>query len=196
MGRKKTQMKMSQGNGARQVAPPFRRPGLFKMASEVTTLCALETTLVIFSPAGKAFSFAHPGVGSFGHPVVELVITNLARTGNSGSGSCQRTLADQEATLQALEKEYHDLLEQLEAEKKRGEILQKRKMMNQKSYCRQLWETPVEELNLEELLTLKAIIEDVEVKLQKHMAERLAQTYAPTEGSSVDLNGHEKGPGN
>lgn len=188
MGRKKTQMKMNQGNDARQVVPPIRRSGLFKKFSEVTTLCALETTFFIFFPAGKAISFAHPGD--------EPVITNLARTGNPDPGSYQRTLADHEATVQALNKEYHDLLEQLEAEKKRGKILQKRKMMNQQSYCRHLWETPVDELNLEELLTLNAMIEDLQEKLQKHLAERSAQTYAPTEGSSVDPNGHEKEPGN
>lgn len=74
MGRKKTQMKMNQGNDARQVVPPVQRSGLFKKFSEVTTLCALETTFFIFFPAGKAISFAHPGD--------EPVITNLARTGN------------------------------------------------------------------------------------------------------------------
>lgn len=188
MSRKKTQMKMGQGNDARQVAPPIRRSGLFKKFSEVTTLCALESTLFIFFPAGKAISFAHPGD--------EPVITNLARTVATDSGLCRRTLADHEATLQALDKKYRDLLEQLEAEKKRGKILQERKMMNPQSYGRRLWDTPVDELNLEELLTLNAMIEDVQEKLQKHLAERSAQTYAPTEGSSVDPNGLEKGPGN
>nr|GMC65223.1 agamous-like MADS-box protein AGL61 [Ipomoea batatas] len=37
-----------------------RRTGLFKKASEMSTLCGTEIVMVVFSPSGKAFSFGNP----------------------------------------------------------------------------------------------------------------------------------------
>nr|GMC72059.1 agamous-like MADS-box protein AGL61 [Ipomoea batatas] len=37
-----------------------RRTGLFKKASEMSTLCGTEIAMVVFSPSGKAFSFGNP----------------------------------------------------------------------------------------------------------------------------------------
>lgn len=190
MGHKKAQMKMSQGTDARQVSCPKRRSGLFKKASELCTLCAVETALVIFSPSGKILP---PG-----HPAVETIIKQLALAGKPDSGLTQLAETEHEATLRALNKEYHDLLEQLEAEKKRGEKLAQLKMETQRQ-GKTLIDTPVDELNLTELLTLKAMLEEFQGKLIKHMKERSAKSSAansaevidpfatdPAEGSSVN----------
>ncbi|CAA6657720.1 unnamed protein product [Spirodela intermedia] len=39
-----------------------RRSGLFKKAAELAILCGAEIAAVVFSPAGKPFSFGHPSV--------------------------------------------------------------------------------------------------------------------------------------
>ncbi|XP_030936113.1 MADS-box transcription factor 23-like [Quercus lobata] len=41
-----------------------RRFGINKKASELVTLCGAEVGVVVFSPAGKPFSFGHPSVES------------------------------------------------------------------------------------------------------------------------------------
>ncbi|CAN1769992.1 Agamous-like MADS-box protein AGL28 [Linum perenne] len=38
-----------------QVTFSKRRAGLFKKASELCTLCGVEITVIVFSPAGKAY---------------------------------------------------------------------------------------------------------------------------------------------
>ncbi|KAL2254139.1 UNVERIFIED_CONTAM: Agamous-like MADS-box protein AGL62 [Sesamum indicum] len=45
-----------------QVTFSKRRAGLFKKASELSTLCGAETALLVFSPGNKAHSFGHPNV--------------------------------------------------------------------------------------------------------------------------------------
>lgn len=47
-----------------QVTFSKRRSRLFKKASELCTLCAIEIAIIVFSPAGKVFSFGHPNVDS------------------------------------------------------------------------------------------------------------------------------------
>ncbi|KAL0422050.1 UNVERIFIED_CONTAM: Agamous-like MADS-box protein [Sesamum latifolium] len=45
-----------------QVTFSKRRAGLFKKASELSTLCGAETALLVFSPGNKVHSFGHPNV--------------------------------------------------------------------------------------------------------------------------------------
>ncbi|GER48839.1 MADS-box transcription factor [Striga asiatica] len=46
----------------RQVTFSKRRAGLFKKASELSTLCGAESAIVVFSPSDKAHSFGNPSV--------------------------------------------------------------------------------------------------------------------------------------
>ncbi|XP_031115808.1 agamous-like MADS-box protein AGL61 [Ipomoea triloba] len=41
-----------------------RRTGLFKKASEMSTLCGTEIGMVVFSPSGKPFSFNNPDMNA------------------------------------------------------------------------------------------------------------------------------------
>ncbi|KAK0593329.1 hypothetical protein LWI29_034827 [Acer saccharum] len=47
-----------------QVTFSKRRTGLLKKANELATLCGVEISIIVFSPANKAFSFGHPDVES------------------------------------------------------------------------------------------------------------------------------------
>ncbi|XP_010030497.1 agamous-like MADS-box protein AGL61 [Eucalyptus grandis] len=71
--------------------------------------------IILFSPSGKPFSFGHPSVGAvldrFEHPqAVCPTVTQQAKTDGG--------------TLVELNKQYADVLERLEAEKKRAKELQ------------------------------------------------------------------------
>ncbi|PKU66588.1 Agamous-like MADS-box protein AGL61 [Dendrobium catenatum] len=62
MGRQKIAMKRIENEEARQVCFSKRRAGLFKKATELSILCGAEIGIVVFSPAGKPFSFGHPSL--------------------------------------------------------------------------------------------------------------------------------------
>ncbi|KAK9090154.1 hypothetical protein Sjap_023331 [Stephania japonica] len=61
MGRKKIEIKPIEDKGKRQVTFSKRRKGLFNKAKQ---MCMIDETMkisiVVFSPAGKPFSFHHP----------------------------------------------------------------------------------------------------------------------------------------
>ncbi|KAL0921191.1 hypothetical protein M5K25_008242 [Dendrobium thyrsiflorum] len=61
-GRKKIEIKLIEKEENRQVCFSKRRQGLFKKASELSTLCGAEVVAVVFSLAGKPYSFGNPSV--------------------------------------------------------------------------------------------------------------------------------------
>ncbi|MCL7037968.1 hypothetical protein MKW94_029002 [Papaver nudicaule] len=63
-GRKKILIERIEIKSNRQVTFSKRRNGLFKKASELCVLCGAEIAVIVFSPAGKAYSFGNPHVDS------------------------------------------------------------------------------------------------------------------------------------
>ncbi|XP_020686494.1 MADS-box protein AGL24-like [Dendrobium catenatum] len=61
-GRKKIDIKLIEKEENRQVCFSKRRKGLFKKASELSTLCGAEVAVVVFSLTGKPYCFGHPSV--------------------------------------------------------------------------------------------------------------------------------------
>lgn len=76
MGRAKIEIKKIENPSARQVCFSKRRGGLIKKASELSILCGSEVGVVVFSQAGKAFSF--------GHPSIDYVIDKTLSASSSG----------------------------------------------------------------------------------------------------------------
>ncbi|XP_074361203.1 agamous-like MADS-box protein AGL61 [Apium graveolens] len=62
IGRQKIKIAKIERKNHLQVTFSKRRSGLFKKASELCTLCGVEIAIIVFSPAGKVFSFGHPNV--------------------------------------------------------------------------------------------------------------------------------------
>ncbi|XVF61432.1 hypothetical protein PTKIN_Ptkin08bG0128900 [Pterospermum kingtungense] len=243
--RKRTQKLMVQGADVWEVDISRRRSGIFNKASEVSTLCAVETALVMFFPGGTAFPFGHPGVNTnmnrpfIGHPGVGTsmnrlftghpgvgtnmnrpfngnpgvdtnmnrpfighagVDTNMNRLFNCGMPNWDAILhakARREATLCCLRKgysdlvrlnkEYSSLLQKLEAEKNRGELL-KLITMNNQSQVESLLNRPVNELNLEELVTLRTKLEESKKLLNKREWELSVKPVSSTPLSAGGSN--------
>ncbi|XP_021910885.1 agamous-like MADS-box protein AGL62, partial [Carica papaya] len=61
-GRQKIEMVKIKKATNLQVTFAKRRAGIFKKASEISTLCGAEVAVIIFSPAKKVFSFGSPSV--------------------------------------------------------------------------------------------------------------------------------------
>ncbi|KAK9081862.1 hypothetical protein Syun_031782 [Stephania yunnanensis] len=60
MGRRKIEIKAIEDKNKRQVTFSKRRKGLFNKAEQMCLLDKKMMSLVVFSPAGKPFSFHHP----------------------------------------------------------------------------------------------------------------------------------------
>ncbi|KAG0448834.1 hypothetical protein HPP92_015891 [Vanilla planifolia] len=121
MGRQKIAMKRIENEEARQVCFSKRRAGLFKKATELSILCRAEIGIVVFSPAGKPFSF--------GHPSLDYIIRRFAAGSNA---SCPTTLTNHGLLregidghrLQRLNEEHAALCERLEEARKRRAMLE------------------------------------------------------------------------
>ncbi|KAI9157487.1 hypothetical protein LWI28_023359 [Acer negundo] len=136
MGRQKLSLvKISKKNHL-QVTFSKRRTGLFKKASELATLCGVETGIIVFSPANKPFSFGHPYVDS-------IVNRFLSRNPQPDSGVNRLIEAHRNANIHELNMELTQVLNELEVERKRGEALDKiRKACRKQCW----WKSPIVEL--------------------------------------------------
>ncbi|XP_020584544.1 agamous-like MADS-box protein AGL61 [Phalaenopsis equestris] len=105
MGRQKIAMKRIENEEARQVCFSKRRAGLFKKATELSILCGAEIGIVVFSPAGKPFSF--------GHPSLDYITRRFVGGGPAVVGQLCGSFVEGEK-LQLLNQEHAGLMEKLE----------------------------------------------------------------------------------
>ncbi|CAK7325490.1 unnamed protein product [Dovyalis caffra] len=120
MGRQKIKIEKISKKSHLQVTFSKRRAGLFKKASELSTLCGVDIAMIVFSPAQKAFSFGHPNVDS---------IMDRFLTGNpppSSSGMHQLIETQRNANVCEHNMQLTQILNQLEAEKNMEKYLTKR----------------------------------------------------------------------
>ncbi|KAL9232255.1 hypothetical protein vseg_007383 [Gypsophila vaccaria] len=121
MGRRKVEMKRITNSSSRLVTFSKRRSGLFKKANEISTLCAAEVAIIVFSPGGKPFSFGQPNV----EKVVRLFNN---RTHRSYGYENENTLPNSrinKASVNKLNKELTNLETQIELQNKRSEAIDK-----------------------------------------------------------------------
>ncbi|KAK3432806.1 hypothetical protein EUGRSUZ_D00313 [Eucalyptus grandis] len=155
MGRRKIEIQMVTDSCTRQVTFSKRRTGLFKKANELAILCAVQIAIIVFSPGGKPFSFGHPNVESILHRFL-----NQEKTPDEGTSKDAKS-RDESATDGNLNQQLLDLLKRLNAEEKRGEMLEK--MVKAKRAAKG------QPLGLPELGELKRSLEDLREKLRDRM---------------------------
>ncbi|KAH7301634.1 hypothetical protein KP509_23G035100 [Ceratopteris richardii] len=139
MGRAKIEIKKIENPSARQVCFSKRRVGLIKKASELSILCGSEVGIIVFSQAGKAFSF--------GHPCIDYVIDKTLKRPVSVD-------TEKIEAIRRLESEYNALLQELEVEKDRSHVLEKQLHLdyyNFKHCWSHWWQEPVHAMGMFEL---------------------------------------------
>ncbi|KAK6930456.1 Transcription factor, MADS-box [Dillenia turbinata] len=162
-GRCKIRMEKMEKQSNLQVTFSRRRDGLFKKASELSTLCDAQVAIVVFSPGKKVYSF--------GHPSVEMVTDRFLNldAGIIDFDSDQPIKHQQEANLSHLNAELMHLEYQLEIEKKRGEELdQAIKAMHVPDWL----EVPIEQLTVKQLNTMKDALDGLKKKVEKEVRLR------------------------
>lgn len=164
MGRKKTQMEFIDSESARHVTFSKRRSGLFKKASELCTMCAVEVAIIIFSIGGKAFSF--------GHPNVQSVFNRLRCSENPDASTSSNEAAGQDPILHDLNKTHSDLIEDVGLVKKLGKKMRRAIMEKPKP---DWFYAPRESLSMEVLYEMKEALEDVQENVRRDKERLLAQ---------------------
>ncbi|KAF8031096.1 hypothetical protein BT93_D0324 [Corymbia citriodora subsp. variegata] len=159
MGRRKIEIEMVTDSSTRQVTFSKRRTGLFKKANELAILCAVQIAIIVFSPGGKPFSFGHPNVESIVHR-----FRNQERAPDEGTSKGDESRGES-TTDSNLNQRLLDLLKRLNAEEKRGEMLEK--TVKAKRAAKGL--RPVDQLGLPELGELRSSLQDLRRKLKDHV---------------------------
>lgn len=161
-GRQKIEMKKIENEDDRLITFSKRRSGIYKKASELTTLCGAEVGMVVFSPGGKPFSFGHPSIEA---------VANRFLNQNAPQGDRTHPLveAHRRVRINELNQQYTELVSQLEAERERGKALQKlAKARESKGW----WEAPVEGLEPHEVKEMHASLAKLYNDLCNTMKER------------------------
>ncbi|XP_048231864.1 agamous-like MADS-box protein AGL62 [Ricinus communis] len=180
-GRQRIEMVKISKESNRLVTFSKRRYGVFKKASELSTLCGAEISIIVFSPGKRAFSFGNPSVET----VVDRFLSNKPPR---ISGSLQLIEAHRSSRLRELNMLLTKTLNELEMEKKRGEELDR---IRKASQAQHWWESPIEELDLTQLKQLKASLEMLRQNVGKQAEQLLFQAtnshqfYAPTTSNRV-----------
>ncbi|KAF6173874.1 hypothetical protein GIB67_039825 [Kingdonia uniflora] len=192
-GRQKIEIKRIENDYNRlQVTFSKRRLGLFKKASELQILCGVEIAVLVFSPAGKVYAFGHPNVDA----VIDRFLWGAPAL--NGFGALPLIIpSHHEAPIRELTKQFADLAEFLEVEKKRGEQLQE---MQKESQAKNWWDKPIEDLDLNELVKLRDMLEELKMKvtvradeilIEESMMPRECNIHFPNQFGCLNPHGFE-----
>jgi hypothetical protein len=169
-GRRKIEMKKMSNQSNLQVTFSKRRSGIFKKASELSTLCGVDLALVVFSPSGKPFSFGHPSVDT----VVDRYLSQIPTQNNH---TMQFIEARRRATLCELNAQMTQINDMLDDLKKREDEL---RHLHKATEAQLWWACPVDEMNRAQLESLKQALEDLKKLIAQHN-DRIAIQGAPTQ---------------
>ncbi|CAM8959015.1 unnamed protein product [Rhodiola kirilowii] len=172
-GRQRVEMTKIKNKNQLQVTFSKRCAGLFKKASELCTLCGVEIAIIVFSPAGKPFSFGHPSVES----IVAKFLKNTA--------SCMVSSPCVESLSSELQQQMQWLLQQQEAEKIKAEMLDEMRQAGRNKFW---WEAPVHNLGLLELQQLQAALKD----LKKNVASTQVELLLPSDPFQLSVDSWAK----
>ena len=143
-----------------------RRVGLYKKASELCTLCGTELAILIFSPSGKPFSFAHPNI--------EVIAKRFLKLEPQSNDETKDIM---DACLQNRINELNERLTQLsievESEKERGrKLAQMARTPQNKPLCNQ----NINELGDDDGQRLKAWLLELQVRINNRLEELVANS--------------------
>ena len=134
--------------------------GIFKKASELAILCGAEIAIIVYSPAGKAFTF--------GSPDIDFVLDKYQNIPvNIDNEKVQKVLKS--------EKQYNHVLRELEAEKKLSEELKRKETKNDQYKPGEFWwKRDIENLNLAQLIMFSGELKTFKQNIIKAAEEKQA----------------------
>lgn len=188
IGRQKIDIKKIENEEARQVCFSKRRTGLFKKASELSVLCGAEISVVVFSPAGKVFSFGHPSVDSVIDRYVATLNNPTTTThGNNGTNNSNNTSSsntNNTGSSHGLNKQYMEVTALLEAERKKKAALEESSRS-----VNGWWDVVnnIDTLGMDELQELKKMMEELRCKLMLNRSQHLFRQVRETANTPISI---------
>ncbi|KAK1670272.1 hypothetical protein QYE76_058431 [Lolium multiflorum] len=172
-GRQKIEIRPIEDEDARQVCFSKRRVGLFKKASELTILCGAEAAAVVFSPAGKAFSFGNPSVEA----IFERFDPSGMVAGGGGAGAGAGAGEDIDQLVADLNRQHDELTARLDAEKANKETadaaMEMAKERSAPSPVAAWLEGYVRDKEEEELMEFEAALEVMQARANQELQDAL-----------------------
>lgn len=191
-GRRKVEMKKLEDPGALYVCFSKRRSGIFKKASDLSTLCGAEMLILIDSPAGRTHSFSHPSV----NVLAQRFLGDL----NSASGSTWSGLESLDPNYGLFELQRNANIQHLTRScelwaELHDNQLKKKKALTER--CQMLSAAPhgailrspdeLKKLSLEELYQLAEQLRDFKTKLSARI-DHIKREAETNRASTVDSN--------
>ncbi|XP_065879475.1 floral homeotic protein AGAMOUS-like [Euphorbia lathyris] len=180
-GKQKIEMKKIENEEDRLISFSKRRSGIYKKSSELVTLCGAEIGFLVFSPAGKPFSFGHSSLESITNRFLGLPIENPNPVDE----------ARRKIRIQELTQLHNEMISSLEDEKDKG-IKLKKAMMKDKGKGKEAnwWDARISELNLEDLRKLHARFEEVHTNLCKKLSLENINGASSSSSSFINNGNH------
>ncbi|KAJ9672895.1 hypothetical protein PVL29_026234 [Vitis rotundifolia] len=172
-GRQKIEMQRIPNEEDRLITFSKRRSGIYKKASELSTLCGAEVGVLVFSQAGKAFSFGQPSIETITNKV-------LYENPPPNDNTLNLVEAHRRFRLNELHQKYSELLSKMEVAKEREKILRKKVSNRSKGW----WEEPIGELSMHELEQMATKIQ----MLHKHVQHRANELRTRASSSSLPFS--------
>lgn len=122
-GRRRVEMKKVENTSSRYVTFSKRKKGLFNKAAELSILTGAETLAIVFSGKGKLFSFG----GSSCDAVIQRYLAETNPEAAVEPVHHNKNDAANSERLVSTRQQYFEAMRLLEEEKRRGEMIQKRK---------------------------------------------------------------------
>ncbi|XP_038683051.1 agamous-like MADS-box protein AGL62 [Tripterygium wilfordii] len=154
---------------------------IFNQANELSTLCGVDVAVLLFSPGEKVFSFGHKSIDS----VIQRFISEAHLISSCPTGLMQ---VYQETTIRDLNAQLMQVLDQLDMQKKREQVLSKMRKASQAEYW---WQKPVSEMNKEQLGQLKLALEE----LQKNVTQQYQAIHSQNLNNATQSSASNFGVG-
>ncbi|XP_044318126.1 agamous-like MADS-box protein AGL61 [Triticum aestivum] len=116
MGRKKIVIRRIENKAARDICFSKRRQGLFRKANELAVMCGAQVAAVVYSRAGKAYSFGHPSA----EDIVDRFLRPAEQAGAAGAG--MGAAVDPDRLAEQLQQKYNELCTEQNAVEQRKEL--------------------------------------------------------------------------
>ncbi|KAF3449903.1 hypothetical protein FNV43_RR05982 [Rhamnella rubrinervis] len=180
-GKQKIKMKMVEDEEDRLITFSKRRSGIYKKASELSTLCGAEVGVVVFSPSGKPFSFASPSMDY----IANRFLNQNPLDDNEDESHHHLVEAHRRLMVEELNENYNQLLNNLEAERAKGKELRRMiKAIKGEDEAKGWWETPVEELAMDELEELNETLANFHLNVTTHISETRGFNFVASSSSA------------
>lgn len=158
-----------------------RRTGLYKKGSELCTLCGTQLAILIFSPSGKPFSFAHPNIEVIARRVLERHHPRSNIEDSNGIIDAYRM-----NSINELNEQLTLLSDEVQYEKERGiKLAQLARARQNKPVCEQ----KIDELSDYDAEKLKVWLLELQVRVNDRLEElTVAQAKQPSAVGTIDVN--------